>query len=1083
MDFISRYKTLIYERFFDLKNGSIIEPDNYQLAKIFEYYCCIKLSEEVGQIFLEYNDISPDFKEQNHMSKNDTGIDLSNTIDTIVQCKLRKNNLTWQEISTFFGSNICLDENGLNIKWKKMIIARNTDSQLSANLRDKQKLFIDKLYDRAELLDYCRKVLEEKLLEEEIKQKIILRDYQKECIELIQNSDKNVIICLPTGTGKNVIMIHSFEENCKYLILVPRIILMDQLCDEIIKHDRKLLKNIQLIGDGNNFFDKNKNITICVYNSVEHILSFIKSFDKIYIDEAHHIYKPEIYSLDEIEIGGKDKNYLATIRKFSKYNNNVYLSATIDKINGFHFYKKDIRDMINQNYLTDYTIHIPVFSNNPDNTNICQYLLQNYRNIIVYCNSRSEGKQITELFNKLQSKSAEYIDCETNKKDRKEILKKYNDGNIPFLVNVKVLCEGFDSAITRGVCFLHLSSSKTTVIQIIGRALRLHPLKTIANVILPFSLTEDEKSITNFMKILASNDERIKKSYVNHVEGGYLNITKMVENDEDCLLRSEMIYDSMGNNLRLNFDEWKELLFKYCDENEKAPSHKQQYKNKNLGTWYCRQKQQINNINDKLYIILAENKYVKESLNRYLENKNKDKKKLTFDQSKLLLFKYCSENKKVPSVREQYENVKLGMWYSNQKKKINNLEDQLYKTLSTENNIIKENLDKYLKFKNKNKDKKILTFDQSKKLLFKYCNESKKIPHSRENAGRWYAYQKNRINNAENKFYTLLSENRYIKEDLDRYLKAKNRDKKRLTLDQSKKILFKYCNENKKVPQHKEQYENMNLGGWYGHQKEKLNNSEDILYKTLAENKYVKQNLDKYLESKNKDKKKLTFEQSKKLLFKYCNENKKTPPKKDQYEGINLGMWYQSQKKKINDFEDNFYVVLSENKYIKQNLNQYLEFKNKNKKKSTLDESKKLLFKYCNENKKIPPTKEQYENINIGQWYCARKIKINNPEDELYIILSENKYIKENLDRYLQVKNKDKKRLTFDQSKKLFFKYCNENKKVPPSKEQYEGVNIGMWYCGQKKKINNFEDKIYIILAENKYVKENLDKFLEIRQK
>src|SRR5579862_483652 len=1018
MDSIIRYKTLIYERFFDLKNSLVEQPDNYQLAKIFEYYCCVKLFEETGQNFLEYNDISPDFKEQNHMSKNDTGIDLSNMIDTIVQCKLRKNNLTWQEISTFFGSNICLDENGLNIKWKKMIIARNTDSQLSANLRDKQKLFIDKLYDRAELLDYCRKVLEEKLLEEEIKQKIILRDYQKECIELIQNSDKNVIICLPTGTGKNVIMIHSFEENCKYLILVPRIILMDQLCDEIIKHDRKLLKNIQLIGDGNNFFDKNKNITICVYNSVEHILSFIKSFDKIYIDEAHHIYKPEIYSLDEIEIGGKDKNYLATIRKFSKYNNNVYLSATIDEINGFDFYKKDIREMIDQNYLTDYTIHIPVFSNNPDNTNICQYLLQNYRNIIVYCNSRSVGKQITELFNKLQSKSAEYIDCETNKKDRKEILKRYNDGNIPFLVNVKVLCEGFDSAITKGVCFLHLSSSKTTVIQIIGRALRLHPLKTIANVILPFSLTEDEKNITNFMKILASNDKRIKQSYINRVEGGYLNITKMVENDKDCELRFEIIYDSMGNNLRLNFNEWKELLFKYCEENKKTPPFREKYGNVNLGIWYQGQKLKVNNSNN-FYEILSKNKYVKEDIDRYLEAKNN---KLTFDQSKQLLFKYCNENKKIPLHKERYENMNLGMWYTNQKAKISNYNSNICIILS-KNKYVKKDLIQYLEVKNKNKDKKKLTFDQSRQLLFKYCNENKKIPPREEqyenmNLGIWYHNQKKKINNSENKYYIILLKNKYVKKDLYRYLEVKNKDKNKLTFDQSKELLFKYCDENKKFPQDKEQYENVNLAMWYKNQKNKISDSEGKLYKILAENKYVKEKLDKYLaaKNKNKNKNKLTFEQSKKLLFKYCNKNKKMPLRKETYKNINLGTWYRHQKEKIDDSENKMFIILSENKYVKEDLIRNLEIKtkNKDKKKLTFDQLAQLLFKYCNENKKVPSHKELYENVNLGTWYHNQKNRMDNSENKLcklYKFFTENKYVKENLDKYLEVKRQKVKEI------------------------------------------------------------------------
>jgi hypothetical protein len=69
--------------------------DNFDLAKIFEYYSCIKLSQEYNQIFYEYSDIISEFKELHNMSKNDTYIDACidacNLVDTIVQCKLRKN--------------------------------------------------------------------------------------------------------------------------------------------------------------------------------------------------------------------------------------------------------------------------------------------------------------------------------------------------------------------------------------------------------------------------------------------------------------------------------------------------------------------------------------------------------------------------------------------------------------------------------------------------------------------------------------------------------------------------------------------------------------------------------------------------------------------------------------------------------------------------------------------------------------------------------------------------------------------------------------------------------------------------------
>jgi len=73
----------------------------------------------------------------------------------------------------------------------------------------------------------------------------------------------------------------------------------------------------------------------------------------------------------------------------------------------------------------------------PSNKNICQYLLKNYRNIIIYCDSHKDGNKINNLLNKLQNNSSEYIDCDTPKKERNRIINDYKKGEIPFLVNVR----------------------------------------------------------------------------------------------------------------------------------------------------------------------------------------------------------------------------------------------------------------------------------------------------------------------------------------------------------------------------------------------------------------------------------------------------------------------------------------------------------------------------------------------------------------------------------------------------------------------------------------------------------------------
>jgi superfamily II DNA or RNA helicase len=719
MEHYNKYIINIFERYTDLKKSKKDDFDNNDLWKIFEYYSCIKLSEEYKKPFYEYNNIDPTFKELNKMSRNDTGIDCSDLDNTIVQCKLRKNTLTWKECSTFFGSQVIFSSELKKpiVRWDNLIITRNNDCTLSENLLERKELFIDKKYDRNELINFCENLIVNPPKYPVFNEDFKLRDYQIEAIDIIKNNKKNVIINLPTGTGKNSVIIYSMKPDLKYLILVPRIILMDQLKKEIIKHNSKMKTKIQLIGDGNDIFDKNKLITICVFNSVYLIENQCMNFEKIFIDEAHHINKPVIYyedydegenigninkdnneeleeyfSDEDIEDDFEDeyysdnesinsdldddiedelinvKNYTKIIKSLVKYNNNVYLSATIDSIDNFEYYSKDIRNMIELKYLCDYQIHVPIFNDDPTNKNICSHILKNYRNIIIYCNSQQEGKQINKLMNELQLNSSKYIDCNTLKKKRDIIIEKYKTGEIPFLVNVRILVEGFDAPITKGVCFLHLPTNKTTLIQIIGRCLRLHPTKIIANIILPFSSKKDEKNICNFLKVMAKNDSRIKKSFESKTLGGYISIENLEEIDDeenkDIEFKYNMIYDSMG--LLINNEEiWMKKLDNvklYIDENKKKPCYKNiDYNIKQLGMWISTQKY---NYKNNIYIMTNQEIY-----NKWTEFINNDKYKIFLMNKKQLweykfelLIKYIDKNKKLPPLKEY-----IKRWFYHQK--------------------------------------------------------------------------------------------------------------------------------------------------------------------------------------------------------------------------------------------------------------------------------------------------------------------------------------------------------------------------------------------------------------------------------
>ena len=61
---LNQYKINIYEKWSELKPVYSESKDNHLISKLFEWYTCIKLSQEHKTIFYEYSDIDPDFREE-----------------------------------------------------------------------------------------------------------------------------------------------------------------------------------------------------------------------------------------------------------------------------------------------------------------------------------------------------------------------------------------------------------------------------------------------------------------------------------------------------------------------------------------------------------------------------------------------------------------------------------------------------------------------------------------------------------------------------------------------------------------------------------------------------------------------------------------------------------------------------------------------------------------------------------------------------------------------------------------------------------------------------------------------------------
>ena len=880
----------IYDRLFMLTQSGkeIKQCDNKDLSKIFETYSCIQLIKEHNKMFYEYEDINPSFKEDNQMTKEDTGIDICDTINTIIQCKMycSSNSITWEKLGTFFGSQNILNEKGeIIVRWPNMIITRLEESKFSSNMKTRMNLFKNISYNRDEILNYLENIIKNPILLPITIEKRKPYYFQEECKELILNNNVNIIIHLPTGTGKNLIASISLLKNKKYLFLVPRRFLLYQIQDDILLEHPTFKNKIQLIGDGNNTFNSKKNITICVYNSIDKITQF--NFEKIVIDEAHHILPPRIYKKNEDEEEKEedkeedkeekeenkeiDQSYIDKIRQLTKYNNNVLLSATIDKHPDYPiFYSKNIREMIEEGFICDYNLVIPVFTHNDVSMEKrAQYLIDNHNQIIIFCKSHIEGKKLTSVMNEYMPNCSEYIDCYTTKKDRDIITKKFKSGKLPFLVNVNILTESFDSPNCKGVCFFSLPSSKTKTLQIIGRALRKFYSKLFASIILPASGENDSRNVNKFLNIIAKNDKRVFDSLSNKKLGGYINIftcRELKENDkekdkdeddiETDIDNSEYLYDIILEKT-YDIDFKGKLLLEFVEENKRVPLQKEEYKDIKIGMlWNSIKQGQTKELYDTL---LIHNDILKKNYNKtqkIKEDKN-EKNILTPKEKCELLLEFVEKNKRVPKNREEYKDNKIGNFFISHIKQGKNKE--LYDTLLIHNDILRKEYDKTQQIKEDKNGKNILTPKEKCELLLEFVEKNKRVPKNREEykdnkIGTFY----NNIKQGKNKelYNTLLIYNNILKVDYNKTQKIKEdkRGKDILTPKEKCELLLDFVEENKKAPKGKQEYKYITIGIFWANIKQSRH--EELYNTLLINNNILKKDYNKTQKIKEDKKKK-----------------------------------------------------------------------------------------------------------------------------------------------------------------------------------------------------------------------------------
>jgi superfamily II DNA or RNA helicase len=104
------------------------------------------------------------------------------------------------------------------------------------------------------------------------------------------------------------------------------------------------------------------------------------------------------------------------------------------------------------------------------------------RTTIVFCTNRAHARHLSAAFN-ASGITAGYVGGDLSMKERRQVLKDFDQRKVQVLINVAVTIEGFDVQHASCVVLLRPSSFETTTIQMIGRGLRIVDPKRYPGII------------------------------------------------------------------------------------------------------------------------------------------------------------------------------------------------------------------------------------------------------------------------------------------------------------------------------------------------------------------------------------------------------------------------------------------------------------------------------------------------------------------------------------------------------------------------------------------------------------------------
>lgn len=365
--------------------------------------------------------------------------------------------------------------------------------------------------------------------------KLQLRDYQQECIELIDKLEPgSYLIQMATGCGKTATFTN-IKRKGRVLVLAHR----EELVTQPIKYYNCPV-GIEMANNKSN----GEEVVIASIMSLTHRLNKFKpdDFDLIIIDEAHHAAAKSYKKILEYFRPRLILGFTATPNRGDK----VRLDDVFQKI----IFQKDLKWAIKNKYLTDiYCMRV----------NIGYDISEVAKRMGDFAPSELEEALDTDVLNKAIAEAykkyakgqtlifatsvkhcediakeipgAVAVTAET--KNREELIKKFTNREIPVLVNCMIFTEGTDMPLVETVMIARPTQNSSLYTQMVGRGLRLYPGKEKL-VLIDLVGTTGKASLCTAPTLLGIDLETVPKTKQEEIEGDLFDLPEIVQNLADC---------------------------------------------------------------------------------------------------------------------------------------------------------------------------------------------------------------------------------------------------------------------------------------------------------------------------------------------------------------------------------------------------------------------------------------------------------------------------------------------------------------------------------------------------------------------